>query len=308
MENEESNIETNPIQRPFYYFSMFLTAIGLLLICGAIFQAIALFVMHGQELVGKSNEDMLKIISESTVYQQKILQLFSSIGTFWLSSFLFFKIFKIKFVSDLGLTTKINRKHWMLIIPIAITILPVISGLQILNQQIDLSGIFPDMQKSFDEMQKLNNELTEKFLVMPDISTLFFNIFLIALIPAVGEELMFRGVMFPIFWGWYKNKHAGIVISAVLFSMIHMQFFNFLPIILMGVLFGYLYVWSGSIWVSIILHFINNAMVVLATYYYQHNGGDWLNPEYNMPWYFSLISLPICGYFIYQFYKTRNDE
>lgn len=308
MENEESNIETAPPQRPFYYFAMFLTAVGLLLICGAIFQTIALFAIHGKSLIGLDSEAMIKVITDSTVYQQKILQLFSSFGTFWVSSFLFFKIYKIKAVSNLGLSSTISNKHWLLIVPIAITVLPVISGLQMLNQQIDFGSIFPKMQDYFDEMQKMNNELIEKFLVMPDISTLFFNIFLIAFVPAIGEELMFRGVLFPIFWGWYKNKHVGIILSAILFSFIHMQFFNFLPIILMGILFGYLYVWSGSIWVTMILHFINNALAVIATYLYQQNGAEWLNMEYNMPWYIAVISVPVCGFFVYQFYKSRVNE
>jgi hypothetical protein len=89
---------------------------------------------------------------------------------------------------------------------------------------------------------------------------------MIAFLPAIGEELLFRGVIQRIFTSWTRNQHWGIWISAILFSALHMQFYGFIPRVFLGVLFGYLLVWSGSIWLPIIAHFINNAVAVVAMY------------------------------------------
>ena len=68
-----------------------------------------------------------------------------------------------------------------------------------------------------------------------------------------------------------KNSHWGIWISAILFSALHMQFYGFIPRLLLGVLFGYLLVWSGSMWIPIIAHFFNNAFAIIALYLINQN-------------------------------------
>ena len=100
---------------------------------------------------------------------------------------------------------------------------------------------------------------------------MIFNVFMVALIPALGEELLFRGVVQKIFTGWAKNIHIGVWMSALLFSAMHMQFYGFVPRLLLGAMLGYLFVWSGSLWLSILAHFVNNAAAVIFTYLYQQN-------------------------------------
>jgi membrane protease YdiL (CAAX protease family) len=94
-----------------------------------------------------------------------------------------------------------------------------------------------------------------------------FNIFMIAVLPALGEELLFRGVIQRIFTSWIRNYHWGIWIAAFLFSAMHMQFYGFLPRMALGAMFGYLLVWTGTMWVPILAHFVNNTMGVLAYYF-----------------------------------------
>jgi hypothetical protein len=95
---------------------------------------------------------------------------------------------------------------------------------------------------------------------------LFVNLIMIAIIPAIGEELLFRGVLLRILRDWMKNIHVAIIVSALLFSFIHFQFYGFLPRFLMGVAFGYLLHWSGSLWVPIIAHFVNNGTAVVVAF------------------------------------------
>lgn len=113
-------------------------------------------------------------------------------------------------------------------------------------------------------------EITKLFLDMPNVGLLVLNLIMIALLPAVGEELIFRGIMQR---GLQKrvNPHVAIWLAAILFSAVHMQFLGFVPRMLMGVAMGYLFFWSGNLWYPIIAHFTNNAMAVGMAYGVQHN-------------------------------------
>jgi membrane protease YdiL (CAAX protease family) len=91
---------------------------------------------------------------------------------------------------------------------------------------------------------------------------------MIGIIPAIGEELLFRGVIQRIFTEWTKNIHWGIWISAILFSALHLQFYGFVPRAILGAIFGYLLVWSGNLWLPVLAHFINNTVAVIAYYFY----------------------------------------
>jgi hypothetical protein len=125
-----------------------------------------------------------------------------------------------------------------------------------------LSGIENWMRTMEDAAEMM----VKKFMKVENISGLLFNIFMIAVLPAIGEELMFRGVIQRILTNWSKNYHWGIWITAFLFSAMHMQFYGFLPRMALGAMFGYLLVWSGTMWVPILAHFANNTMGVIGYY------------------------------------------
>ena len=129
------------------------------------------------------------------------------------------------------------------------------------------------LESIFKPLEDQAAEATQAFLQMPDLGSLFRNILLIALIPAISEEFVFRGVVQSQIAKWSKNEHLGVWISAFIFSAIHLQFYGFLPRMLMGALLGYLLIWTGSIWAPILAHFTNNAVAVLSAYYVQHQPG-----------------------------------
>lgn len=119
-------------------------------------------------------------------------------------------------------------------------------------------------------MEALENEAstyTKAFLNMPNVSVLLYNILILAVVPAIGEELLFRGVIQRLLYGMVGNAHWAIICAAVFFSSMHMQFLGFIPRLAMGIVLGYLFYWSGSLWLSILAHFINNAATVLMAYY-----------------------------------------
>ncbi len=122
------------------------------------------------------------------------------------------------------------------------------------------------MRDSEDNAQKITGVLLD----MKTVRALVFNLLFIGLVTAIVEEFLFRGVLQTIFVKWTGSVHAAVWITAILFSAFHIEFFGFLPRLLLGVFFGYFVAWSGSIWTGIWAHFINNGTAVLVTYLFQH--------------------------------------
>lgn len=121
-------------------------------------------------------------------------------------------------------------------------------------------------------------QLTYMILNYSGIGSLINTIFCIAIIPAICEELAFRGVLQPLLIGATRNIHLGIWLSAVVFSFFHFQFYGFLPRMILGAMLGYLFVWSGSLWVSVLAHLANNAFAIVVFHY---NGLSLVAPEDN---------------------------
>ncbi|RYZ99582.1 MAG: CPBP family intramembrane metalloprotease [Sphingobacteriaceae bacterium] len=126
------------------------------------------------------------------------------------------------------------------------------------------------VQEWMEKSEKSAEIMVTAMLKMNSVGDLIKNVLLIGLATAVVEEFLFRGCLQTIFIRWTKNTHAAIWITAILFSAFHMQFFGFLPRVMLGVLFGYMVAYSGSIWPAMWGHFINNSFAVIATYLYQH--------------------------------------
>lgn len=98
------------------------------------------------------------------------------------------------------------------------------------------------------------------------------GLLVLAFAPALFEEVLFRGAFQPVFIGWTKNKWAGIIITSVLFSAIHISYFGFLPRLALGLILGLIFYYSKNIWLNILLHFLNNAVVVTQLYVVSRQG------------------------------------
>ena len=147
---------------------------------------------------------------------------------------------------------------------------PAIEILSLINQKMQLPHFLSGVQKWMEDSENSAQKITETMLQMKNIGDLVLNVLLIGLLTAIVEEFMFRGVIQTIFVRWTKNKHVAIWITAILFSAFHLEFFGFLPRLLLGALFGYFVAWSGSIWPAVWAHFLNNGTAVVATYLFQH--------------------------------------
>jgi membrane protease YdiL (CAAX protease family) len=152
----------------------------------------------------------------------------------------------------------------LMAILIMLLALPAINLIGHINQQMVLPSFLEPLEQWLKMHEETAGQLTEQFLHVDTYSGLVINILLMAVLPAVAEELSFRGVLMNLFPAkGDRVPHVAIWCTAILFSAVHMQFYGFLPRMLMGALFGYALVWTGNLWVPILMHFTNNAMAVL---------------------------------------------
>lgn len=167
-------------------------------------------------------------------------------------------------------------QHFVYAILLMLLALPAINLVGYANQQMQLPAFLESLETWMRTQEENAAVLTEQFLQVNSLDGLLINLLLMALLPAVAEECTFRGLLQRLFTPKNQKKqvpHLAIWCSAILFSAIHMQFYGFLPRMLMGALFGYVLVWTGSIWVPILMHFTNNAMAVIL--YFVANRAGW---------------------------------
>lgn len=196
----------------------------------------------------------------------KFFQVVQSFGLFIIPPFILAWLFHRDVPGYLFIDRGTTGKSIILVAGLIIVALPIINLAGALNNQMH----FPEWASGVEEWMKnaeqRAEELTKAFLKVENIGGLLFNLFMIALLPAIGEELLFRGIIQRIFTRWARSYHWGIWISAILFSALHIQFYGFIPRMLLGAMFGYLLVWSGSMWLPILAHLFNNGFAVIAMY------------------------------------------
>lgn len=225
---------------------------------------IGLFVGNSIGLLGSSifnASSMTDLTSLQTVKALKFLQAFSAIGIFIIPAFLF------SYVTNFSLSfTNVSRQQILITVALMLMSMPIINVLAEWNASMHL----PSFLSSLEEWMRLAEvqamRITDSFLNVKTISGVLFNLLIIAVIPAIGEEVLFRGVIQNSLYQKTTNIHLSIWLSAFLFSAMHLQFMGFIPRFLIGGMFGYLFYWSGSIWLPIIAHFVNNAAAVILSF------------------------------------------
>ncbi len=172
-----------------------------------------------------------------------------------------------------------------------------------LNQQLSL----PEWAKSIESNA---NAMLQNLLRVESPYELVLNIVVVAMIPAIGEELLFRGILQRNFENLFKNPHTAIWLAAVIFSAFHFQFEGFLPRVLLGAMLGYFYYFSGSLWVPVIAHFFYNGFQILAIYFYTNNISSFdIDHIDHLPLgliIFSFIFVSATGFYFIRF-NTKNE-
>lgn len=194
----------------------------------------------------------------------------------------------------------------LIVILIMVVSIPAMGLINELNQKMHLPSFLKGIESWMRKMEDEGMTTTMAILKMNGWSDLFVNLTVIAIVPAICEELIFRGGLQRTLLRFFKNPHVAIWASAILFSAIHFQFFGFFPRLFLGAAFGYLYFWTGSIWHAIIAHFLNNGFAVTMAFYFQKNNLP-INQEENLSisWYVYLISAILTLALFYLVRKSR---
>ncbi len=150
------------------------------------------------------------------------------------------------------------------------------SALPMLNEIISLNASMqlPDtVAVLFKEWEESSAVLTNRMLNTDSIGGLVSGILVIGVMTGFAEEIFFRGALQPMLRGNNIGMHGAIWLAAIVFSIMHFQPYGFFPRLLLGAFFGYLYAWSGSIWLNATAHALNNSMVVVVAWL-SHRGTD----------------------------------
>ena len=211
----------------------------------------------------------------SNINTLKWIQLLQTISLFLLPSLILAYLCAKVPWNWLQLDNKVNWKVLLWAIGIMLVALPAINLMSHWNQQMVLPTWLSGVEEWMKAKEAEAEWLTKQFMSVTTISGLLVNLLLMAVLPALSEEITFRGVLQRLlnFQLSTFNSHLAIWLTAIIFSAIHMQFYGFVPRMLMGALFGYMLVWTGSLWVPMLMHFVNNAMAVLL--YFMANRAGW---------------------------------
>ena len=251
-------LKRDPFLQNFPSSLKLISLIVIMIICIFVFNLIGLAIampIWGKDTMNETNINFLKYI-----------QIINEIGVFIIPVLIFAYLVN----KDVKRYLKIGRKPRMFSIFTAILLMivsiPLTVWLSSINQAMHLPSWLEGVEKWMRTQQLNNDTISDTFLKITSFKGLLINIIMIAILPAIGEEFLFRGVLIKVFKHWFNNVHVAIIVSAILFSAIHFQFFGFIPRLFLGIILGYLFVYSRNLWVPIIAHFVNNAFAVFIIF------------------------------------------
>lgn len=201
-----------------------------------------------------------------------------------------------------GLDIKLNFK-WMLAVA-GILFLFVSYPIVAKSYEINKMWNLPDWMANAEDQTA---ELMKKLLNMTSIGSLLLNLLVIAIIPGIGEELIFRGIIQKELGRYFKNPYVAILVASIIFSAFHFQFAGFLPRMFLGIILGLLYYWSGTLIVPMVVHAFNNGLQVTLTYFNPALATEDLEGTMDVKWYLLVGSVLVSIAMGYWFVKQKAE-
>lgn len=240
-------------------FLMLLLLVGLFMVFGSLLVAALGSNMLGVSLL--QVPDALNRPQNANI--SRLLNTLATLVAFLVPAIVFAKVLSKQPFSWLGFNKRMNRKQVLIVVLITFAGMVLSGSLGMLNQKIPLS------ENLLKQAQQLENAYKNAMMNMAHMTSLtdyLLTMLVMALAPAVFEEVLFRGAFQKVFIGWTKNAWIGIIITSILFSAIHFSFFGFLPRIALGLILGLIFYYTNNLWLSVLLHFLNNGFVVTQLY------------------------------------------
>lgn len=215
-------------------------------------------------------------------------------------------------LSDYFMPRRPVPPEWLLAAAgLIILTVPFMSGLIEWNAGAHFPGFLKGWEASAREMENRAQDLTRYLTQFSTATRFLVGLLVIAVVPAISEELVFRGVVQRNLVQWTGSRHVGIWLAAAVFSAIHFQFFGFVPRFVLGLVLGYLYEWSGNILVPMAAHFTQNAFQIILLYAQQRGAlqGAGFDPESTnaLPWWWQVLSLGLSGAVLWLLYQRTQD-
>lgn len=207
----------------------------------------------------------------------------------------------------IGFNGFVSNRQYLLAVLIMLAALPLSGALGELNKMIPLS---PALTTKFKMLEDQYMQQIKVISSIQGFSDYIASLILMALLPALFEEMLFRGGLQNLLFRQTKNLWLAVLLTSVIFSAFHLSFYGFLPRFMLGIVLGLLFQWTGSIWLAVIGHFVNNAVGVSQLYWYQRQGKtiEQVMMEDSTPLWAGAIGLVVVVYLCLQYYKQSQKD
>jgi membrane protease YdiL (CAAX protease family) len=230
----------------------------------------------------------------------KFLQVLITLGGMLIPAWYFPKAIGHESAAFLKLNTKVTLLHALYAIGLILLSIPMVSWLIEMNARLELPASWAALEAKLKATEEAAAKLTEAFTAGTSTGELVVNLLVVAVVPAIAEELLFRGTLQQFFALCFKNVHVAVLLSAALFSAFHGQVYGFMPRFVLGILLGYLFVYSGSVWPAILAHFINNTLSLLVAHFgLKDSSFAFLHDDYHFPIFLVCLSTAACAALVY---------
>jgi membrane protease YdiL (CAAX protease family) len=294
-------ITTDRNSKNFSYLAQLGILIGLIgagMIIGSIVSVIIWLMMTGRPILAMAN-DMLKPQYYNAVMT---IQVVSTFFLFFLPVYFFALICYRKPAKFIGFNTNINYKQVFILLGILILTFPLSGALAELNKIIPISKSWADYFKSKEDLRTAEEAALININSFPRY---IISLIVIGLLPGLFEEVGFRAGIQNIFTRWFKGPWIAIIITSIIFSVVHISYYGFLVRFALGIILGLVFYYSNNIWLSSLFHFLYNGLQVTALYLFTiSRAKDQKDIEENFPLWAGVVALVLIIYLFIQFRKT----
>ena len=289
----------------FSYVSQIGILLGLIgagLIIGTLVSLVAWLIMTGRPISAMAT-DMLKPQYYNAVMA---IQAISTLLLFFLPVYCLALICYRKPLKFMGFNTHFTYKQVLILFGILMLTFPLSGALAELNKIIPIPG---SLAIKFKAMEDSRAAQEAALININSFPRYIISLVVIGFLPGLVEEVFFRAGLQNILVRWFKGPWIAIILTAIVFSLVHISYYGFLVRFALGVILGLIFYYSGTIWLSVLFHFLYNGLQVTALYIFAHSGTkDPKDIEENFPLWAGVVALLFIIYLFIQFRKTSLPQ
>lgn len=281
-------------------FAILLGVTGAGFVLAAIISSIPVLVSNDLKgMAGLSSKELMnKLLVPENANMLRLIQFLSTLFLFFIPAWLYARISHVKPYTHLGLNHKVKIAQAGIVIAIMLACLPLVGALSSLTEAIPFS------KATFEKFKAIEQEYNDQINIigkMDSFPEFLLSLFMLAILPALFEEVMFRGAVQNLFSRWWKMPILAIIVTSLLFSAVHFSYLGFLSRAALGFILGWMFYRTGNLWLNIIAHATNNAVALTALYIskQQNPKTSISDADPHIPsWYGLLAVIVVYGLFI----------